>query len=176
MKLRIYPDPILREVSEPVTEFGDGLDSLCLDMLDVMLKNNGMGLSAVQVGVLKRIVIMQNPNRPQIIREFINPEIIETDGSFIFSEGCLSVPGYFEERERANKIRLKWQVNAPYQFDADTRIEPGDFQEAEFEGIEAFCIQHELDHLEGKLFVDDLSPLKKDRVRAKIKKTLRSMG
>ena len=161
MKLRIYPDPILTKVSEPVTEFGGGLPVFCLDMLILMAENNGIGLAAVQVGVLKRIVVMNNPDDPDKVWQFINPEIIETDGTFAFSEGCLSVPGYFEERERANKIRLKWQNFK------------GEFEEGEFEGVEAFCIQHELDHLEGKLFIDDLSPLKKSRVRNKIDKFTR---
>ena len=162
MKLRIFPDPILREVSEPVTEFGDGLDSLCLDMLDVMLKNNGSGLSAVQVGVLKRIVVMHWPGGYKFT--LINPEIVDhKEKTFAFSEGCLSVPGYFEERERYKDILVKYQC-----------VE-GKTYERPFTDEEAFCLQHEIDHLDGKLFIDDLSPLKKDRVRVKIKKTLRSL-
>lgn len=164
MKLIVYPDPILTKISEPISkdEFTLELALLCNDMHALMLAENGIGLSAVQIGVLKRIVTMYAPGGCSW--NFINPEILETDGEFIFSEGCLSVPGYFEDRQRANKIRLRFENTH------------GQVQEEEFEGIEAFCIQHELDHLEGKLFIDDLSPLKKNRVRAKIKKTLKRNG
>ena len=173
LPLRVYPDSFLTKVSESVTqsEFGsDELALLCEQMHATMFFNHGVGLSAVQVGVLKRIVTMKIPEeieqdgqifdagRPY---NFINPEIIESDGVFQFQEGCLSVPGYYEDRERANRIVLRFQTIH------------GDRLEEEFTGLEAFCIQHELDHLDGKLFIDDLSPLKKQRVRTKIQKTLR---
>ena len=167
MKLIVYPNPILTKISEPVTEFDDfgknDLRDLCEELHTIMIKNSGAGLSAVQVGILKRIVVMQWPNGHKFT--FINPEIVDhKEETFTFSEGCLSVPGYFEDRERFKHILLKYQS-----------VE-GETYERPFTEIEAFCIQHELDHLEGKLFIDDLSPLKKDRVRVKIKKTLRSMG
>lgn len=175
--LRIYPDSILTQISEPVPdeEFGtDNLARLCERMHFTMFVKNGVGLSAVQVGQLKQVITMKIPEtveedgktfesgRPYT---FINPEIRErTTGNgnvFKFSEGCLSVPDYYEERERSNAIMLRFQTIH------------GDAIVTWFEGLEAFIIQHEMDHLEGKLFIDDLSPLKKDRIRKKIRKTLR---
>ena len=157
MKLRVYPDPILTQISEPVEDF-DGLDIFCDEMYAVMLENDGVGLSAVQVGVLKQIIIVDINGR----RNIINPEIRETvTKRFKFSEGCLSVPGYYENRERSDAILLRYED------------EKGDVSVKWISGLEAFCIQHEMDHLEGKLFIDDLSPLKKDRVRKKIEKRLR---
>ncbi len=170
--LHIYPDPILTKISEPVEEFGtDELSLLCEQMHVTMFYSDGIGLSAVQVGKLKRIITMKIPEtviengkeydvgRPY---NFINPEIRETTTNmYKFSEGCLSVPGYYEDRERANSILLRFETIH------------GDVLIKWFDGLEAFVIQHEMDHLEGKLFIDDLSPLKKDRVRKKIEKTLR---
>lgn len=174
LPLRIYPDPILTKVSTKVRngEFKTAtLALLCEKMHYTMFVNNGIGLSAVQVGELKRIITMKIPetiiedekeydvSRPY---NFINPEIRETVAErFAFSEGCLSVPGYYEDRERSNAILLRYQTIH------------GDVEVHWFEGLEAFVIQHEIDHLDGKLFIDDLSPLKKERVRKKIEKTLR---
>ncbi len=168
LPIRIYPDPILKKISEPIEEFGtDELGLLCEQMHITMFVKHGIGLSAVQLGELKRVITMKIPEQDEAGYDvsrpynFINPEIRESSGTFEFSEGCLSVPGYYEDRERANFILLRFQtIN-------------GDVLIKWFEGLEAFCIQHELDHLDGKLFVDDLSPLKKDRVRKKIKNTLR---
>ena len=168
MKILTYPDPILTQVSEPVTDFekishGIFLQSLgqfCDDLHDVMIESNGVGLSAVQVGVLKRIIVMQIPGGKRFT--FINPVIFKHfDDTFAYSEGCLSVPGYYETRERYKSIMLHWQD------------ERGETREGPFSDLEAFCILHEMDHLDGKLFIDDLSPLKKDRIRKKIEKTLR---
>jgi peptide deformylase len=124
-----------------------------------MLESNGAGLSAVQVGVLKQIIVVDvGEGRHDII----NPEIRETTTKpFKFSEGCLSVPNYYENRERPESILLRYET---------AKGEP--FVKW-FSGLEAFCIQHEMDHLEGKLFIDDLSPLKKERIRKKIEKSLR---
>lgn len=165
MKILTYPNPILTQVSEPVTEFDKppydgGLGVLCAQMFDTMRKSDGAGLSAVQVGILKRIIVMQVPGgEPHV---FINPEIREyARPMFTYSEGCLSVPGFFDDRERYSSILLHWYtVQGEHKFHW-------------FSDLEAFCIQHEMDHLEGKLFIDDLSPLKKDRIRKKIEKTLR---
>jgi len=165
LRIRVYPDPILTRVSKPVTDFDNpALATLCLDLLRTMEVNAGIGLSAVQVGVLKRIIVMRVPNVSAQSYHFINPEILErSEEMFTFSEGCLSVPGFFDDRERHKKIKLQYQ---------DVM---GIVKVQEFEDIEAFCIQHEMDHLEGKLFIDDFSPLKKDRVRKKISKTLRQI-
>ena len=172
LPLRVYPDPILSKISEPVEEFDtDELGLLCEHMHITMFYNDGVGLSAVQVGQLKRIITMKFPetivedgktydvSRPY---NFINPEIRETvTKRFKFHEGCLSVPNYFEDRERSDAILLRYQTIH------------GDAEVHWFEGEEAFCIQHEIDHLDGKLFIDDLSPLKKQLVRRKITKTLK---
>ena len=165
MELRVYPDPILTQVSEPVTEFDKppydgGLLTLCADMIQTMRDHNGAGLSAVQVGVLQRIVVMEIPgNDPHI---FINPEIRDSViKRFKYSEGCLSVPSFFDDRERSESVLLHWDTPT------------GEHKFHWFSGIEAFCIQHEMDHLDGKLFIDDLSPLKKDRIRKKIEKKMR---
>lgn len=171
MKLRVYPDPILTQVSEPVTEFGDDLKTFCEELHTVMIESGGVGLSAVQVGELKRIVVMDvaeaarqkgNEFAPERKFTFINPQIaIWSEEKFEYAEGCLSVPGYYEERERSKAILLEYQTVF------------GEEKDEWFYDLEAFCIQHELDHLEGRLFIDDLSPLKKQRVRKKIEKTLR---
>lgn len=160
MKILTYPNPILTRVSEPVTEFDDELKEFCHEMADTMEEGGGIGLSAVQVGVLKRIITMHVPG--ELAHALINPEIIERSrGVFQFSEGCLSVPGYFEDRVRNVGVTVRYQTLS------------GDEVEKWFEDLGAFCIQHEMDHLEGKLFIDDLSPLKKNRIRKKIEKTLR---
>jgi len=162
MKLLYYPDPILTQVSEPVTEFDQSLITFCDDLYATMKENDGMGLSAVQVGVLKQIIVMDIGEGSYTL---INPEIRETttgDGNILkFSEGCLSVPGYYEERERSSGVLLRYET------------ENGAPVIKWFKELEAFCIQHEMDHLDGKLFIDDLSSLKKQLVRKKITKTLK---
>jgi peptide deformylase len=168
LPIRVYPDPILSEISEPVREdeFGtDKLALLCEKMHVTTFYNNGVGLSAVQIGELKRVITMKIPevDKYDVSRPYnlINPEIIQADGTFKFQEGCLSVPGYYEDRKRANRIVLRFRTIHGVQM------------EEEFTDLEAFCIQHEMDHLDGKLFIDELSPLKKRRVRAKVQKTMR---
>ncbi|KKN35048.1 hypothetical protein LCGC14_0787590 [marine sediment metagenome] len=170
-QLLTYPDPFLTKVSEPVTEFDYDLATICEKMHSTMFYRDGIGLSAVQAGILKRIITMKIPEtieengktydtaRPY---NFINPEIRESvTKRFSFSEGCLSVPGYFENRERSDAVLLRYETIH------------GDVKVNWFDGLEAFVIQHEIDHLDGKLFIDDLSPLKKKRIGKKIQKTLR---
>ncbi len=158
MKILTYPNRILTQVCKPINNYDSDLATFCDEMYELMLEHDGVGLSAVQVGVLKRIIVIDVIGR----RVIINPEIRETTTKpFKFSEGCLSVPNYFEDRERPESILLRYET--PYKEVIVTWIS----------GLEAFCIQHEMDHLEGKLFIDDLSPLKKDRVRKKIEKMLR---
>lgn len=160
MKILTYPNPILTQVSEPVTEFNEELKDFCEELHTTMVEHEGVGLSAVQVGVLKRIIVMRVPGGERYT--FINPDIRETARPmFKYSEGCLSVPGFFDDRERYSSILFHWDTPE------------GEHKYHWFEGLESFCIQHEMDHLEGKLFIDDLSPLKKDRIRKKIQKTLR---
>ena len=162
MKILTFPDPRLRTVADPVEKFDKSLKKLTDDMLETMYSENGIGLAATQVNVHKRVIVMdisEERNEPRI---FINPEVeIKSNKSlFTFSEGCLSVPGFNEEITRPDQIILKWQ-------NLD-----GDRLEDEPEGLLTVCIQHEIDHLEGKLMVDYLSTLKRDRIRNKLNKRI----
>ncbi|MBL8251094.1 MAG: peptide deformylase [Candidatus Competibacter sp.] len=156
-----YPDPRLRRPALAVETVDDGARALIDDMLDTMYAAPGIGLAATQVNVQKRIVVMdvsESKDRPLV---FVNPSILEREGACESEEGCLSVPGYYERVERAARVR----VSA-----LDRRGEPF---ELEAEGLLAVCIQHEIDHLDGKLFVDYLSALKRDRIRKKLEKQAR---
>lgn len=161
-KLRIltFPDPRLRKVASPVTKFDKSLENLASDMLLTMYEEGGVGLAASQVNVHQRVIVIdfsENRDDPMV---FINPEFkILNDKSLLSSkEGCLSVPGVEEEITRPDNIYLTWQ----------------DIKGSKYEdtpsGLLTVCIQHEIDHLEGKLMVDYLSPLKRDRIRKKAKK------
>ncbi len=153
-----FPDPRLRTRAEPVTEFDDELRQLVADMFETMYEAPGIGLAATQVDVHKRLLVMdvsEDKNRPMVL---INPEILDAEGEEEMDEGCLSVPGYYETVRRAEKVRVR-ALN-----------EHGESFEIEADGLEAVCIQHEMDHLEGKLFVDYLSSLKRDRIRKKLEK------
>jgi peptide deformylase len=155
-----FPDPRLRTVAIPVTKFDKSLENLVSDMLETMYEENGIGLAATQVDYHERIIVIDisdERNEPKI---FINPEFkILNDKSLLsFSEGCLSVPGVLEEIVRPDSILLTWQDIKGKRFTE----EPS--------GLLTVCIQHEIDHLEGKLMVDYLSPLKRDRIRKKATK------
>jgi peptide deformylase len=153
-----FPDPKLRTVARPVTNFDAKLKKLVSDMFETMYEAPGIGLAATQVDQHIRLLVMdvsEGRNQPRCL---INPEILQVDGEEESDEGCLSVPGFYESVTRAEHIRVKAQ-------DTD-----GQFAEFESEGIEAVCIQHEMDHLEGKLFVDYISTLKRDRIRKKLVK------
>ena len=162
MKILTFPDPRLRTVAEPVEKFDKSLKKLTDDMLETMYSENGIGLAATQVNVHKRVIVMDISEKRNEPRVFINPEFeIKSNKSlFTFSEGCLSVPGFNEEITRPDQIILKWQ-------NLD-----GDRLEDEPEGLLTVCIQHEIDHLEGKLSVDYISPLKRDRIRKKALKSV----
>ena len=160
LKVLTFPDPRLRKVAVPVKKFDKSLKKITADMLETMYVENGIGLAATQVDIHERIIVMdlsEERNDPKI---FINPEfkILNDKSLFSFTEGCLSVPGVTEEITRPNNIYLRWQ---------DTE---GVFHDAEPSGLLTVCIQHEIDHLEGKLMVDYLSPLKRDRIRKKASK------
>ena len=160
LKILIFPDPRLRKVAKKVTKFDKSLKNITSNMLETMYAEEGIGLAATQVDIHERIIVMdlsEERNDPKI---FINPEFkILNDKSLLsFSEGCLSVPGISEEIIRPDNIHLSWQ---------DIK---GDYHEAEPSGLLTVCIQHEIDHLEGKLMVDYLSPLKRDRIRKKASK------
>lgn len=153
-----FPDPRLRTRAKPVEVFDDNLKTLVKDMFETMYEAPGIGLAATQVDVHKRLLVMdisEEKDRPQV---FINPQIIQAEGEEEMDEGCLSVPGYYETVSRAEKISVR------------AHDENGDEFELQADGLEAVCIQHEMDHLEGKLFVDYISSLKRDRIRKKLEK------
>ena len=156
-----FPDPRLRTRAAPVTEFDAALQLLVANMLETMYQAPGIGLAATQVNVHRQLIVMdlsKEANQPQV---YINPQILERDGTEVSEEGCLSVPNVYENVERAARIKVRAQ-------DVD-----GQTFEREFEGMQAICLQHEMDHLAGKLFVDYLSGLKRERIRRKLAKERR---
>ncbi len=153
-----FPDPKLRQKATPVAEVNDEIRALVDDMFETMYAAPGIGLAAVQVNVLKRVIVIdisEDKNQPQC---FINPEIVERSGEEKMEEGCLSVPGIYEPVSRAKDIAVRY-------LDRD-----GSAQELTVDSLLAVCIQHEMDHLEGKLFVDYLSEMKRNRIRKKMEK------
>lgn len=156
-----FPDERLRTVATPVDKIDSAIKTLVSDMLETMKDENGIGLAATQINVHKRVVVIdvsEEQDKPQV---FINPEITHMDGTTISEEGCLSVPNNYAKVERAEKITVK------------ALDENGDAFTLDADGLLAICIQHELDHLKGKLFVDYLSPLKRQRIRTKLEKEAR---
>ena len=153
-----YPDERLRTVAAPVTEFDAKLQTFIDDMFDTMNVENGVGLAATQVNVAQRVVVMDVSSERDQPYVFINPEIIAREGSMINEEGCLSVPECYAKVERAEKVTVKALDRHGKEFTL------------EGEDLLAVCIQHEIDHLDGKLFVDYLSPLKRNRIRKKLEK------
>jgi len=153
-----FPDERLRTKAKPVAEVTNKHRTLISDMLETMYDAPGIGLAATQVNVHERILVIdisEEKDQPIVL---INPEILEKEGDQEFDEGCLSVPGIYETLHRAEKVRVK-ALN-----------DKGENFEMRAEGLLAVCIQHEIDHLEGKLFVDYLSQLKKQRIRKKLEK------
>jgi peptide deformylase len=153
-----FPDERLRKKAEKVETVDAAIGKMVDDMLETMYQAKGVGLAATQVNVQKRIVVIdvsEEKNQPLC---FINPEIVAKEGVEESEEGCLSVPGFFEKVKRAERIIVKAldKTGQPFQLEADDLL--------------AVCIQHELDHLEGKLFVDYLSPLKRQRIKKKLEK------
>lgn len=153
-----YPNPRLRIKAEPVTEVDKALRQLVADMFETMYAAPGIGLAATQVDVHKRVLVMDVSEDQSLPMCLINPEIVEANGKEVSDEGCLSVPGIYEGVERASSIRVK------------AMDEKGESFELEADGLLAVCIQHEMDHLEGKLFVDYLSELKRQRLKKKLLK------
>ncbi|ABG38556.1 peptide deformylase [Paraglaciecola sp. T6c] len=156
-----FPDERLRTVATPVDKIDSSIKTLVSDMLETMKDENGIGLAATQINVHKRVVVIdvsEEQDKPQV---FINPEITHMDGTTISEEGCLSVPNNYAKVERAEKVTVK------------ALDENGDAFTLDADGLLAICIQHELDHLKGKLFVDYLSPLKRQRIRTKLEKEAR---
>ena len=156
-----YPDERLRKVAEPVATVDDALRATVDDMFETMYESQGVGLAATQVDVHKRLFVAdcsEDQNEPLV---FINPEITKAEGHFTNDEGCLSFPGVYAKVERAERITVEALDRNGEKFSLDE------------EGLLAICIQHELDHLNGKLFVDYLSPLKQNRIRKKLEKEQR---
>lgn len=153
-----YPDPRLRIRARPVAAISGDIQQLATDLLETMYAAPGIGLAATQVGVDQRLAVVDISEKANEPRVLINPEILAREGRETMQEGCLSVPGVFEEVERAERIRVR-------ALDLDGRV-------AEFnaDGLLAVCIQHEIDHLNGKLFVDYLSELKRQRIRKRLEK------
>jgi len=153
-----FPDPRLRTRAEPVTRFDADLGSLIDDMLETMYAAPGIGLAATQVDVHRRLIVIdisKEHNEPLVL---INPEILEREGEAQTEEGCLSVPGIFDEVKRAARVRVRAQDRN------------GETFERHFDEVLAVCIQHEMDHLDGRLFVDYLSDLKRERIRKRLDK------
>ena len=157
LKILIFPDPKLRKVAKKIQKFDKSLEMLAQKMLQTMYEAEGIGLAATQIDVHIRLVVMDLSEERDEPRVFVNPEYTILDKSpFTYEEGCLSIPGFNEEISRPSKILLKWQ---------DLQ---GNFHEDQPDGIFTVCAQHEIDHLDGKLFVDYLSPIKRDRIRKKL--------
>ncbi len=157
-----FPDPRLRTKAQPVSVFDAGLKQLVADMFETMYAAPGIGLAATQIDVHQQLLVLdvsEEKNAPLVI---INPRIVWSEGKQTCQEGCLSVPGIFADVERADRIRVE-----ALDVDGKPRV-------IEADGLLAVCIQHEMDHLAGKLFVDYLSPLKRELVRKKLAKQRRS--
>jgi peptide deformylase len=153
-----FPDPRLRNLAKPVEAFDAALRQLVDDMFETMYDAQGIGLAATQVDIHRRLLVMdvsENRDSPKV---FINPEIVDSSGEETCEEGCLSVPGIYADVSRAETVRVRAQDSS------------GDFFEDDLDGMHAICLQHEMDHLEGKLFVDYLSPLKRRMVQKKLEK------
>jgi peptide deformylase len=159
-----FPDPRLRTVAKPVEQFDAALRQLVDDMVETMYDAQGIGLAATQVNVHQRLLVLDVSENQDTPRVYVNPEIVEREGSETCEEGCLSVPGIYAEVSRAERITVAAQ-------DAEGQA----FREA-LDGLQAICVQHEIDHLEGKLFVDYLSPLKQRMVAKKLEKQRKVAG
>ncbi|NHQ85087.1 peptide deformylase [Iodobacter sp. HSC-16F04] len=156
-----YPDDRLYTIAKPVTVFDDRLQQLVRDMSETMYAAPGIGLAATQVNVHQRVVVIDISEEKNSLMALINPEIVTMDGKTMWEEGCLSVPGIYEEVERAERVKVRA---------LDIK---GEIFELEADGLLAICIQHELDHLDGKVFVEKLSKLKLSRIVQKLKKNQR---
>lgn len=158
-----YPEPLLKQRSQPISEFDDELRQLAENMAETMYDAPGVGLAAPQVGVLKRLIVLDcsSADEPADLILAVNPEIIAREGESLEEEGCLSVPGFFANVKRAARVRMRYQ-------DVGGRT-----LERDAEGLLAVCVQHEIDHLEGILFVDRLSPLKRSMFRKKYLKLMK---
>jgi len=165
-QLRIleYPDPRLKKVASPVTAFTPDVARLVRDLAETMYAAPGVGLAATQVDVHKRVLVIDISDTRDDLKVFVNPEILTAEGEAEQEEGCLSVPGYYDKVTRAARITVRAQNERgePFELAAD--------------GMLAVCIQHEMDHLQGKVFVEYLSPLKRARLAARARKKQKLAG
>ena len=156
-----FPDSRLRTVAKPVARFDQTLMQLVADMTETMYAENGIGLAATQVNVHRQVLVLDVSESRDCLRVYVNPEILQQDGSAANEEGCLSVPGIYAEVQRAERVRVR------------AHHADGSAFEEDLEGLHAICLQHEMDHLQGKLLVDYLSPLKRQMVQKKLEKQKR---
>lgn len=158
LKILHYPDARLHTVAKPVVQVDERIKQLVNDMVETMYSAPGIGLAATQVNVHERVVVMDLSEEKNNLRVFINPEIFVKEGETEYEEGCLSVPGIYEKVTRAEKVKVRAldKQGVPFELEAD--------------GLLAICIQHEIDHLNGKVFVEYLSSLKQNRIKTKLKK------
>ena len=164
MEILEIPDTRLRKIAKPVEAFDDELERLISDMTETMYSAQGIGLAATQVNIHQRLLVLDVSEGQDQPRVYINPKILASEGSETCEEGCLSVPGTYAEVTRAESIHISAQ-------NVD-----GSFFEEELDGMHAICLQHEIDHLNGKLFVDYLSPLKRRMVTKKLEKQRKAAG
>jgi len=159
-----YPDPRLHKVAKPVEVFDERIARLVADMAETMYDAPGIGLAATQVDVHEQVIVIDISETKDQLTVFINPEILwASDEKQVYDEGCLSVPGIYDDVERPAKVKVRAQ---------DAK---GAFFEVDADGLLAVCIQHEMDHLAGKVFVEYLSPLKRNRIKTKLQKEERGM-
>ena len=165
LKILEFPNPNLRKIAVPVTSFDNDLKCLIDNMFETMYEANGIGLAATQVDVHKRLLVLDVSEERDDPKVFVNPtiDVIESDLAD-YDEGCLSVPGFYETVSRPKKIKVSAQDKEGSQF------------EIEADGVLSVCIQHEIDHLDGKLFVDYLSSLKRNRIKDKLQKEQKSIS
>lgn len=156
-----FPDPRLRKVAAPITDIDDSIRRLAADMAETMYEAPGIGLAATQVDVHRRLIVIDVSEAKNELLVLINPEIVADQGEQVGEEGCLSVPGIFDKVERAERVTVRY------------RDLEGREQVLEADGLLAVCIQHEMDHLQGMVFVDHLSPLKQTRIKSKLVKQAR---
>ena len=164
-EILVVPNPVLKLVSQPVDKVDDELRALMDDMLETMYDAPGIGLAAIQIGVPKRVIVMDisGPDDEKAPRYFVNPEIIwSSEDTAPYEEGCLSIPDIYDEVERPARVKLKY-----LNYQGEEVVEDAD-------GLFAVCIQHEMDHLQGVLFIDHLSRLKRERSIAKVKKAAKA--
>lgn len=161
LDILVYPDPRLKQKAAPVERVDESVRQLVDDMAETMYAAPGIGLAAIQVNVRKRVLVIDLSEEKNALQVFINPVIVERDGEQETEEGCLSVPGLYAPVQRARRVRVQAldRDGQPFELDA--------------EGMLAVCVQHEIDHLDGKVFVDYLSRLKRERIRKKLQREAR---